>query len=257
MIFISMTSDDLLTRTAQYQIKPAPLLRRTGVQVNRDPNNEHIVSIRHDNNVMTGVYNHEQESGGGNYGRAQIPPEFGQNAPPFHVTTECSDSDSDSSPLRRRRARTDRLGRPLLDVDDDYSSDSDSSSRNHEWHGTYLSGGQSFENRPSSSSSRRPERRSVASNISIGLAEAKTAADEVSEEAIKAVGGGLMSPHACFFIERDKSKCSIKFDPPVSGRFVLLKLWSPNHTEVGNIDIQSIVCKGFAGPRFFPASQLR
>jgi hypothetical protein len=66
-----------------------------------------------------------------------------------------------------------------------------------------------------------------------------------------------MAPHARFFIERDKSKCTVKFDPPVSGRFILLKMWSPQHTPGGNIDIQSVVAKGFAGPRFFPAVTLR
>ena len=39
-----------------------------------------------------------------------------------------------------------------------------------------------------------------------------------------------------------------------SGRFILLKLWSPSKDQ--NIDIQSIVIHGFAGPRFFPATQL-
>jgi hypothetical protein len=66
-----------------------------------------------------------------------------------------------------------------------------------------------------------------------------------------------MAPLAWVFIERDKSKCTIRFDPPVSGRFILLKMWSPHFSDAGNIDIQSVVAKGFAGPRFFPASQLR
>jgi len=66
-----------------------------------------------------------------------------------------------------------------------------------------------------------------------------------------------MAPHARFFIERDKSKCTVRFDPPVSGRFILLKMWSPHHSPSGNIDIQSVVARGFAGPRFFPAVSLR
>jgi len=39
-----------------------------------------------------------------------------------------------------------------------------------------------------------------------------------------------------------------------SGRYILLKLWSPARDK--NIDIQSIVVHGFAGPRFFPAVKL-
>lgn len=80
----------------------------------------------------------------------------------------------------------------------------------------------------------------------------------------------LLTPNARFYIERSKSMVSIKFDPPPyvllskylasanhrsSGRFILIKLWSP-HTG-GNIDIQSVIAHGFAGPRFFPAGSLR
>ncbi|RMJ28431.1 hypothetical protein PHISP_00736 [Aspergillus sp. HF37] len=65
----------------------------------------------------------------------------------------------------------------------------------------------------------------------------------------------LLRPNARFFIERSKSMVSINFDPPPSGRFVLIKLWSPH--SGGNIDIQSIIAHGFAGPRFFPAGGLR
>jgi hypothetical protein len=86
----------------------------------------------------------------------------------------------------------------------------------------------------------------------------------------------VLKPHACFFIEREKSMVSIKFDPPPyvsscpdwslaftflltwflsSGRFILIKLWSPYRG--GNIDIQSIMVHGFAGPRFFPAGEYR
>lgn len=39
-----------------------------------------------------------------------------------------------------------------------------------------------------------------------------------------------------------------------SGKYILLKLWSPAKDQ--NIDIQSIVAHGFAGPRFFPAVQM-
>ena len=36
-----------------------------------------------------------------------------------------------------------------------------------------------------------------------------------------------------------------------SGKYVLLKLWSPTHD--GNIDIESVQFHGYSGPRFFPA----
>jgi len=67
---------------------------------------------------------------------------------------------------------------------------------------------------------------------------------------------GLNDPNvtrAKFHIRRGRHKVAIKFDPPVSGRFVLLKLWA-NRT---NVDVQSVIAKGFGGGRFFPAVDLR
>lgn len=85
--------------------------------------------------------------------------------------------------------------------------------------------------------------------------QAQERADERANE--QAQAGDLMAPRAKFFIEQGKNKCTIRFDPPVSGRFVLLKTWSPRHRPCGNIDIQSVTVKGFAGPRFFPAQKSR
>jgi hypothetical protein len=57
---------------------------------------------------------------------------------------------------------------------------------------------------------------------------------------------------ARFHIKRGKSRVTVKFDPPVSARYVLLKMWAGK----SNVDVQSVIVKGFAGPRFFPAMQL-
>ncbi|KXS99309.1 hypothetical protein AC578_6736 [Pseudocercospora eumusae] len=67
---------------------------------------------------------------------------------------------------------------------------------------------------------------------------------------------GLNDPNvtrAKFHIRSGKYKVAIKFDPPVSGRFVLLKLWANR----SNVDVQSVIAKGFGGSRFFPAVELR
>lgn len=68
---------------------------------------------------------------------------------------------------------------------------------------------------------------------------------------------------APFRLGRGKFKCAIAFDPPVSGRFVLLKLWAAKRgrgdegwerEREGNVDVQAIVAKGWmGGMRFFPA----
>ena len=42
----------------------------------------------------------------------------------------------------------------------------------------------------------------------------------------------------------------------MSGRFILLKMWSSQHDSSGNIDIQSVIARGFAGPRYFPSVEL-
>ncbi|KAI5364876.1 hypothetical protein Slin15195_G044140 [Septoria linicola] len=67
---------------------------------------------------------------------------------------------------------------------------------------------------------------------------------------------GLNDPNvtrARFHIKDEKYKVAIKFDPPVSGRFILLKLWAHG----SNVDVQSVVAKGYGGSRFFPALELR
>jgi hypothetical protein len=57
---------------------------------------------------------------------------------------------------------------------------------------------------------------------------------------------------ARFSIKRNKSRVTVKFDPPISGRYILLKLYAGKN----NVDVQSVVAKGYAGPRFFPAMQM-
>ena len=62
---------------------------------------------------------------------------------------------------------------------------------------------------------------------------------------------------ARFHIKYGKHKVAVKFDPPVSGRFMLLKLWSDAKGPRANVDVQSVIAKGFGGPRFFPAKEFR
>lgn len=77
---------------------------------------------------------------------------------------------------------------------------------------------------------------------------------EISENP-SAAADGLIPPHARFFIAKNRNKITIKFTPAISGKHVLLKLWSPKHD--GNIDIESVQFHGYSGPRFFPATQPR
>ncbi|KAI1815297.1 hypothetical protein GGS20DRAFT_544363 [Poronia punctata] len=246
MVFVSMASDHLLSRTAQYQIQYSPP-RSSSRRVGRglEPLNP-IISIRHnaDGTTMTRAQvrarrlyhmgledeDHEQQ------GVAQIPSEFNLAPAPFQVTTECSDDEADEPNARTLNARApNRIGSLPFESDSDDDAESDAFSLS----------------RADYQSRRRRNRSSMA------LAEAAEAAQLATQEAVRAVGGELMTPHARFYIERQKSRCTIQFDPPVSGRFILLKMWNPHRSANANIDIQAVVAKGYAGPRLFPSIELR
>ncbi|KAK4548433.1 hypothetical protein LTR36_009343 [Oleoguttula mirabilis] len=56
---------------------------------------------------------------------------------------------------------------------------------------------------------------------------------------------------ARFHIMKGKHKVAIKFEPAVSGRFIMLKLWANR----SNVDVQSVIAKGYGGCRFFPSQE--
>ncbi|TKA76569.1 hypothetical protein B0A55_04056 [Friedmanniomyces simplex] len=81
---------------------------------------------------------------------------------------------------------------------------------------------------------------------------------------------------ARFRIKEGKHKVTLKFSPAVSGRFVMLSLWGDGADDAaglfgvggrdgvllgerggglegGNVDVQSVVLKGYGGGRFFPS----
>ncbi|KAI1000356.1 hypothetical protein K3495_g7836 [Podosphaera aphanis] len=259
MVFISMTSDDLLARTAQYQIQYSPPRSRQDSYNSDLPS---LISIRRGEvGTMTDaqirarrLFNIGRQDEECDHRTAQIPldftPEYG---PPFNVTTECSDSESDeltSHSINRgsTRSRLRLTATDDSDGNDDDEEDHDDDDERNSWQNHFI------RIRNHNYRRQRLRRRETASNIT--LLEAAQSSKAASQDATKHIEGGLMSPHARFFIERDKSKCTVKFDPPVSGRFILLKMWSPHHDASGNIDIQSVVVTGFAGPRYFPAMKL-
>lgn len=253
MIFVSMTSDDLLARTARYQIQyssPKRSGRRSSEE--RTTDLPPIMSIRHngDGTVSTSqpfrgarqqAINEEVDDR-----QAQIPSDFTVvNSANFNVITECSDGEEDedddflSSPHGVRRRYRNHYEMDTAEEDHDGETP---------WHLV-----ESY-SRPQRTP-RESARRETPSQIT--LAEAAEASQIATQEAMKAVGGEYMAAHARFFIEKNKSKCTIKFDPPISGRFILLKMWSPRRETNKNIDIQSVVARGYAGPRLFPAQQFR
>lgn len=295
MVFVAMESDALLTRTAQYQIQHLPRGRSRGATVifRQEEDGSSVPraqsrSVRRypyaaeddaeddddgdgddDDDDDDNGYDDDDDDDNDNidddddydYRTAQIPPEFNVPPPPFNVTTECSydQSDTDNEPRWRasRRRTPNRIGALPFESG---SSDEDAGGAAFDPYDStglrayYMSrrrGGIGGGNQGSGSRG--------ASGVGTGgmtLEEAREASQIATQEAVRAVGGELMVPLAHFFIEKDKSKCTIRFDPPVSGRFILLKMWSPQWERHRNIDIQAVIAKGFAGPRYVPAVQL-
>jgi len=105
---------------------------------------------------------------------------------------------------------------------------------------------------PPDTGHRSDDRHSTTAPVETATFKADSAVAEASCSTTKT---DAVAPHARFFISRSKSSTAIKFDPPVSGRYILVKLWAqcPN----ANIDIQAILAHGYGGPRFFPAIEMR
>ncbi|KAK3692914.1 hypothetical protein B0T22DRAFT_436136 [Podospora appendiculata] len=272
MVFISMNSDELLTRTAQYQIQYLPSRGSRNGMAHPSGSTPAIYSIRHDEdgNPVTRIqparrrgYSITMEEDDDEYDRtAQIPSEFSVSPPPFNVTTVCSDDDSDGESshiiagMRTRRRTPNRIGALPFESDSDEDA-ADVWGQSSDWNTFEDStrGAGHYSSRPHGQPSSGRDNGGSSGNMT--LEEAQEASQIATQEAVRAVGGELMAPVTHFYIEKNKSKCTIRFDPPVSGRFILLKMWSPHHDPTKNIDIQSVIAKGFAGPRYFPAVELR
>lgn len=243
---MAMKQDEVLNRTAQYQIQYAPTTRDACWSRLENDDREtprHTVSIRHHEDGSTSttrvrraaLYRGDDDD----YRTAQMPPEFLANMPNVGVSTECSDEDEGDGDYRRYRRPPNRIGSlPFENADSD--DDDDFNANGIDFDDLVGFGGRPPNDYPS-----------------LTLTEASEAHVNAMQEAIRAVGGELLAPHARFFIEKRKSTCTIRFDPPVSGRSILLKMWNSHHDPSCNIDIQSVIARGFAGPRYFPSVELR
>lgn len=283
MVFVSMEHDDLLKRTAQYQIQyEQPVNPRP--RAPRDT--PAIYSIRHDDDGRISQYPSryrrdyisdlintidDDDDDDEDQATAALPPEFSTASQPFNVTTECSDDESEEGDenyigSRRVRRTPNRIGALPFESDssDDGSRDPwmnpTSASLGADWptndHITSAGGQHSSIWRSSHEYSNNTDTATTTPGAG-ELERAREASQVATQEAVRAVGGALMSPLAQFHIEKDKNRCTIKFNPPVSARYILLKMWSPHPDPLKNIDIQGVIAKGFAGPQLFPAQTLQ
>ncbi|KAL4761311.1 uncharacterized protein BDW70DRAFT_136114 [Aspergillus foveolatus] len=275
MVFISMSADELLARTAQYQIQHASSRsrrgrRRSGMQ----PSEEYLNSYRTPLQTLgrATLAGFDSPSDSDTDASEFLGASSSLNAdqsPQFRVITEY-DERSDGTQLDRLEdsfleSQSSEPGgpdelralHPMYPIEEDFlCSDTEDSS-----------GGEDESSESRSYNSRRRElqrqvramRRQYAMEHDDSPRRHNTMQPTLlippsmprSGPTARPSSGGLMRPLAQFFIKRPKSSVSLKFDPPPSGRYILIKLWSPYHA--GNIDIQSVTAHGYAGPRFFPA----
>ncbi|KAH6671507.1 hypothetical protein F5X68DRAFT_141207 [Plectosphaerella plurivora] len=254
MVFVSMNQDDLLQRTARYQIQYAAARDGRGRDSRGFPP---IISIRHHDNGTTvtrtqsrarrtfALAGEEQDDA---QRTAQMPPAFTTDPPPFNITTECSDDESDDDDNTPRvppnRRAPNRIGALPFESDSDEESNNpfnDDYGLDDVW----------------APASRRRDTQNMTLTEALEASSQPPMPQQQTQTAARSGDYELMGPLAKFFIEKDKNKCTITFDPPVSGRFILLKMWSPNRETGSNIDIQGVVAHGYAGPRYFPSVQLR
>ncbi|KAI2722688.1 hypothetical protein CBS147332_3617 [Penicillium roqueforti] len=231
MVFVAMTSDELLARTAQYQIQYSSgryrrRARRSGMQ----PSQEYLTGFRPPlQNIERTVLMSPHS--------AAVPHTAEDPQAQFRITTEYDNNedsgDDEESSAFLERTQADQMEDPLSSTDESPSDEEDSS-------------------RHQSRRQVQSERLSALSRVSeqrLRHSPSLVHPHPLAEPAHPTAE--VLKPHARFFIEREKSMVTIKFDPPPSGRFILIKLWSPR--AHGNIDIESIIAHGYAGPRFFPS----
>ncbi|OJD14891.1 hypothetical protein AJ78_04807 [Emergomyces pasteurianus Ep9510] len=279
MIFVSMTSDELLARTAQYQIvySPSGLRPRRRRHPRGHFSQRYLASTRSPLQSLERAARARPVSWSDSENELTPPPPSFDTRPPvyrsssfdFRITThfddKSDDENNDEDPEETSSSTDiDRMRMEQMESEihcSDFDTDSDETS---DWTGGSLIREQRQIRRrmrqainavdATATVTGRGRRRLVPSLIepSSSLRNRDAVADEGEPTASDPE---VMKPHARFFIEKEKSMVSIKFDPPVSGRFILIKLWSP--FSGGNIDIQSVVAHGFAGPRFFPSIEFR
>ncbi|KAE8145245.1 hypothetical protein BDV25DRAFT_165099 [Aspergillus avenaceus] len=263
MVFVSMASDELLAHTAQYQIQYTPSQRnRRSWRPGTQPSQEYLNAYRHPLQALTGRDPHP-----GSDTDLSEPVEFNAGHRLDPITEFSTTTDYDEHLGAASRGSGNDIP-SLVDLesqqfeDDLLCSDSDESDSDDDPSelGMYnrrrrelLRRVRSMRRRYALEQNGQPRRRPVPSTVQPIPQSAPSNPGTGSD--VQHASIGLLRPHARFFIERTKSMVSIKFDPPPSGRYILIKLWSPHNGS--NIDIQSIIVHGYAGPRFFPSGGFR
>lgn len=230
MVFVSMTSDELLARTTQYQIQYSNSRRRrrnrrTGLQ----PSQEYLTAFRSplqslERTILMGPHSSSALEDNESADRNATDPQA-----EFHVTTEYEDSEDSlfvgrqNDTVSNRRRNDDHvpdfeaLDR-YEDGDDFHWSDSEDSvsEDEEEDEDNYMS---NFPSRRAELQRRAGRMRRQNSDPAQRRRQAPSLGDSwpapgASGSSGAAPSAEVLKPHARFFIEREKSMVSIKFDPP-------------------------------------------
>ncbi|KAK1827797.1 hypothetical protein QBC39DRAFT_393536 [Podospora conica] len=247
MVFVSMENDELLKRTAQYHIQYQPSRPNQSTTTlppiySRYETGDSLRIRQRGYSNGLAPDDEDDEDGDLDYQVAQIPSEFNVSPPPFNITTECSEDHSGDeggrppSFGRSQRRTPNRIG--ALPFESDNDDEVNVWTQQHVGWPPAPGAGAGF-----------PPYGWASWGGPDSLEQAREASQLATQEAVRAVGGELMVPLTRFHIDKDKNKCSITFDPPVSGRYILLKFWSPQlgNPQLGpstNIDIQAVIAKG-------------
>lgn len=221
MVFVSMACDEVLNRTAQYQVQYVPRDDAT-TPAERAP-----VSSARQNQDGTAPISRSRQRRINLNARLEEALEhkaavFPVEPLPFPVTiaTDCSDTEESPVPrlLRRQAPPPNRIGPLPFESDDSEDGENGFAPWNDD-----IGFNDDEATPPPAPAPVDPFAQDMT------LAEAAEASQLATQEAVRAVGGELLAPHAKFYIEKEKNRCTIKFDPPISGRYILLKMYHPTY----------------------------
>lgn len=226
MVFVSMACDEVLNRTAQYQVQYVP---RDDTTTPGDwvP----VRSVRHNYDGTVASISRSRQRRINLNARLEEALEhkaavFPVEPLPFPVTiaTDCSDTEESPVPriFRRQAPPPNRIGPLPFESDDSEDGENGFAPWNDDV------GFNDDEGTTPPVPAPAPVDRDAQD---MTLAEAAEASQLATQEAVRAVGGELLAPHAKFYIEKEKNRCTIKFDPPISGRYILLKMYHPTYVS--------------------------
>ncbi|THC94702.1 hypothetical protein EYZ11_005813 [Aspergillus tanneri] len=231
MVFVSMSSDELLARTAQYQIQPRSGRQRRNRRSGLQPSQEYLNAYRTPLQTLertgpAGAESHSEsdtdinELAGSSADHRSLP------RSEFRITTEYDErsehSDNDEEDFSDSVYSSFANWLQMYQMEDDLlcseSDDSESDGDTPELT-TYNRRRRDFQRQvrvmrrrygmdQEDQSGRRPIPSVIQPTPSSTTAGQRTASDSHNP------GSGLLKPHARFSIERTKSMVSVKFDPP-------------------------------------------